>query len=62
MTPTDRFLLKSTHVQTVTNTLSRARLLRHWERTEEPRWVVWVEKVTPRLEHFGVNADGQDKN
>ncbi len=58
--PYERFLLKSTRVLSVRNTLYRARILHHWERTKEPRWVVWVERLTPRLEHFGVDADGED--
>lgn len=58
--PYERFLLKSTRVSSVKNTLYRARILHHWERTEEPRWVVWVERLTPRLEHFGVDANGED--
>lgn len=58
--PFESFLLKSTHVKSVSNSLSKPKILRHWERTAQPRWMVWIEKVTPRLEHFEVSFDEKE--
>lgn len=59
--PYESFLLKSTHVKSVCNILSKPKILRHWEKTAQPRWVVWIEKVTPRLEHFGVSVSEEER-
>lgn len=51
--PYEKFLLKSSNISEVCNTLSKPKMLRYWERTSQLRWVVWIEKLSPRLEDFG---------
>lgn len=58
--PYESFMTKSTHVDEVCNNLSKPTLLRLWDNTVQPRWMVWIERVEPRLEHYGVSVSEED--
>jgi hypothetical protein len=58
--PYEKFLLRSSNIDEVSNSLSKPKLLRHWERTSQPRWVVWIERVSPRLEHYGGEFNAEE--
>ncbi|MEE9116856.1 MAG: hypothetical protein V3U09_08170 [Thermoplasmata archaeon] len=58
--PYESFLMKSTHVDEVCNSLSKPKVLNLWDNTVQPRWMVWIERVEPRLEHYGVSVSEED--
>jgi hypothetical protein len=58
--PYEKFLLKSSNIRDVSNELSKPKLLRYWEKTKQPRWVVWIERISPRLEHYAGDFSAEE--